>query len=608
MRRGLTVLVVVVVAAISLAAGIDALRGESAPEPAAQNETPSASTTEPEGPTNYMPLEDEIAGTLYYTDESCELQAIELPSQTPVETPGWDECRFVLSPSEQRVSGAGSGWDPYSDPNVGRLYQSEQGRIQVATNLGPDGEPFRGEAPAWRPDGALTYFADGAVREWPSGDVVLSQRDLVRALRTLPFDELATRYDRFWVREAAWLDGRRLAAILSADGPEGRVDMLAIYDGRELDAFTFDGPGGFSELRASPGGRYAAARSTGGRDADFVIIESGREVSTPRIVGYRALAWSPDERWVVIAAEGGVFVYRPGAPGPPELELDLDAHDLAWRGEARPPALASADAAREWLGEAGATGRLFVTQGPQTGCTLRALQFPDLTWAERPPGLPNPCRFALDASGSVLPGSLVPRPGRIESALCHQGAREWFDHSTLKARYPGACAPAWMPGRRADIRARRLALPSVMAGRGSRRLLSRSNVGKMLGRPSAIEEVAWVDDRRFWAVVRSGESAIVALMTTDGLVFSPSFTAETIEGLRVSATGMVAARADEGIVFFDTGGRRALTFPNGQAVAWAPGELIAAVATPRKILLVAPVSREVVTLPLAVKDLEWVVP
>ncbi len=97
-------------------------------------------------------------------------------------------------------------------------------------------------------------------------------------------------------------------------------------------------------------------------------------------------------------------------------------------------------------------------------------------------------------------------------------------------------------------------------------------------------------------------------MTTDGLVSAPSFTTQIIEGLRVSATGMVAARTDQGVVFFDSGGRRALTFPNGRAVAWAPGELIAAVATPNEILFVAPVSGEIVTLPLAVRDLEWVAP
>jgi hypothetical protein len=142
----------------------------------------------------------------------------------------------------------------------------------------------------------------------------------------------------------------------------------------------------------------------------------------------------------------------------------------------------------------------------------------------------------------------------------------------------------------------------------TRRLLSRDAVSRMLGRPSALEEVAWVDDERFWAVVRSGESATVALLTTDRLVSSPSFTTQTIEGLRVSASGMVAARTDQGIVFVDTGGRRALTFRNGQAVAWAPGEQIAAVATPNEVLFVAPLSSEVVTVPLAVRDLEWVVP
>ena len=40
---------------------------------------------------------------------------------------------------------------------------------------------------------------------------------------------------------------------------------------------------------------------------------------------------------------------------------------------------------------------------------------------------------------------------------------------------------------------------------------------------------------------------------------SPSFTTGMIEGLRVSSTGIVAAETDRGVVFFDNGGRRALT-------------------------------------------------
>jgi hypothetical protein len=138
--------------------------------------------------------------------------------------------------------------------------------------------------------------------------------------------------------------------------------------------------------------------------------------------------------------------------------------------------------------------------------------------------------------------------------------------------------------------------------------MSRGQLGELLGRPSALEEVAWVRNDQLWAAVRSGDSATLALLTRGQLAMSPSFTTRMIERLRVSSTGIVAAETDRGVVFFDNGGRRALTFPNGRAVTWALDEVIAAVATPQAVLLVAPISGEVVSLPLAVRDLEWVVP
>jgi hypothetical protein len=329
MRRGVTVLVVVVVAAIALVAGIDALRGESDSEPAA--ETVSTSTTS-EGPTNYVPLEGEPGGTLYYTDASCELKAIELPTQTPVEAPGWDECRFVLSPSGQRASGAGSGWDPRSDPLIGRLFQSAAGLIEVATNLGPEGVPFRGTAPAWRPDGTLTYFAGGAVREWPSGDTILAQPELFRALRQATVPGFGG-FQHVRVREAAWLDDERPAAILSVEGPGGSWDVLTTFDDGGIQEAFVEPPGAFSGLRASPTGRYIAA----GRNGKFFLAEPGRGSlsNLGTISGYRTSAFSPDERWVAVANERGVFILRPGATGRPELHLELDAHDLAWRGVSR---------------------------------------------------------------------------------------------------------------------------------------------------------------------------------------------------------------------------------------------------------------------------------
>src|SRR5262245_29366194 len=140
MRMKATWLVVGVVAAIAVAAGVDALRGEPAksgqPQGTTEAEQPSASTTsaEPEAP-----APDGLAGgLLYYTGADCSLRAAELPEGAAVEAPNWDECDFALSPDARRVAGAGSGWDPHSDPRRGRLFESADGTIQVSTNGGPE--------------------------------------------------------------------------------------------------------------------------------------------------------------------------------------------------------------------------------------------------------------------------------------------------------------------------------------------------------------------------------------------------------------------------------------------------------------------------------------
>ncbi len=320
----------------------------------------------------------------------------------------------------------------------------------------------------------------------------------------------------------------------------------------------------------------------------------------PSVAGYRTIAWSPDEQWVAVAAEQGVFVFRPGVGEPPELELDLDAQDLDWRGGAGPPPLTDVDEAREWL-DGLATGRLLVTL---PGCRLRALRLPDLVWEEEP-DVPAPCRFTVDADGAVLAESVsAPAAGDL-TASCEGPDLHVYQDRGFRARLPSACGPAWMEdGTLTFIRDGGL----WRGVEDARRLLSREQVSAIVRRPSALEEVAWVDDERFWAVVRSGGSSILALMTAERLVFTPSFTSRAIEGLHVSSSSMVAARSDQGVVIFDSAGRRALTFLNGKAVAWEPGELIAAVATPSEILFVAPVSREVVSVPLAVSDLEWVIP
>jgi hypothetical protein len=443
------------------------------------------------------------------------------------------------------------------------------------------------------------------LRTWPAGNVLLSQRDLVRAMQRQPIRALRDRYRRFRMREAAWLDDRRLAAIVSADaGATGDEDILAIYEGKRLAEIYFDEPGGLSGLRTSPTGRYVATDTSGRRGpGDFLLVEVGRGlVDTIGITGYRAIAWSPDEEHIAVAADGGIFVFRPGVLGPPDVELDLNARDLDWRGEVGPPPLDDADEVRNWLGRVGGTGRLFVTV---PGCRLRALRLPDLVWDEEPDA-PAPCRFTLTPKDAPLDQGVSVSPTGDLRATCEGDVLRVFENDGFRAELPDACGPAWMgDGTLTFVRNGGL----WQGIEDAHQLVSREQVGEILGRPSALEEVAWLDDERFWAVVRSGGGAIVALLSTaNSLAFSPSFTSRMIEGLQVSASGMVAARTDQGVVFFDSGGRRALTFPNGQAVAWAPGELFAAVATPTEILFVAPVSREVLSLPLEVRDLEWVVP
>ena len=186
MRRGGTTLVVLVVAAIALAASYDALRGEDEPQPAAETAPPPAPPTttlaDPRGGAGLPPTRSAGRCTTR-TRAASSGRSRCVPDEPAVEPPNWDECRFVLSPDGRRVSGAGSGWAPRAGTLFGRLFQSEDGTIQVSNDDGPEGAPFAGTAPAWRPDGTLTYFADGAVREWPSGDVVLSQRALRAVLR-----------------------------------------------------------------------------------------------------------------------------------------------------------------------------------------------------------------------------------------------------------------------------------------------------------------------------------------------------------------------------------------------------------------------------------------
>lgn len=302
-----------------------------------------------------------------------------------------------------------------------------------------------------------------------------------------------------------------------------------------------------------------------------------------------------------IALAAGIDALRDGSDSEPAAQTEAEPPTVPTPADVEAPALAAADEVRDWLGRVGGTGCLFVTL---PGCIIRALRVPSLEFEEEP-NVRAPCNFSLDASGGVLANDVSAAPIGEPTAVCEDGGLNVFQDGGFRTRLTNACAPAWMGdgtltflrngglwhgiedarqlvSREASGRARRPPVRTRRDRLGRRRaLLGGRAFRRELGRGA-------VDDRpaRLLALVHDDDDRRPAR-----------------ERLRHGG------RTDRpGVVFFDTGGQRALTFPNGEAVSWAPGELFAAVATPDEMLFVAPLSREVVTLPLAVRDLEWAVP
>jgi hypothetical protein len=595
-----TWLVGIAVTVIAVAAIADALRGHAQPTAASEPAPTTSASTEPQADARPV-AGGPPAGVLYYTDDDCTLRAARLPTLQGLPAPAWHGCRFVLSPDATSVSKPPSGWDPVGD----FLFRVDKGRVVVTSGNEPYGDTVAGTAAAWRPDATLTYVTEGTVREWPSGRVLLSQDDLAEAVRAHPDVPDHGHVLPTTIRELAWLDAEHPVVILEGSISGPRQSLLAIFEGRRLVGMHFEDGAWLSGLRVSPRGGFIGLRAG---DAFLLLNARGDTLPAPPLTPYRAVSWSADDSWIAAATDRETVIFRAGEQSV-ERRLPLVARDLTWRASSDPSPLAEDPEARAGLADLGAAGRLFVTLPDTGGCILRAIELPSLAWAETPPGLPNACRFGLDEDGAVLVDGTVPEPegGRRTAACARSRGVTTVTENEIVYTFRG-CSPAWTPdGRLTFIRNGELFLRG--SGLAQQRLLSRQALGELFGRPSALEEIAWLDDERFWAVVRSGETASVALLSTaSDVAFSPSFTANTIEGLRVSASGMVAARTDRGVVLLDSGGRRKLTFPDGRAVAWAPGELLAAVATPTEVLFVAPVSREVVPLSLEVSDLEWVVP
>lgn len=275
MRRTATWLLLGAVAALGVAAVVDALRGDG------ERVVAEPSTTTIPGLADQPELavrqlrEAGVEGVLTYSDEDCRLHAVSLPDLEPVRAPSFEMCR------------------PLTD----------SGGLGVA-------------------DGSVVWagLGLGVIQE------VISQEQLSRAIRDEAYDSGAA----FQAVHAVALGGERYIVLAeSTDGSEERV--VAGFEDEEL---LFVHPeslvGGARLIRPSPAGEFYALL---GSDplGDRVYDRDGRGIGIPAgISGTRSVAWSPDDRWTAVVTEAGIYVFPSERRPQRVVRIPLAVQDLDW--------------------------------------------------------------------------------------------------------------------------------------------------------------------------------------------------------------------------------------------------------------------------------------
>jgi hypothetical protein len=261
-------------------------------------------------------LRDEhVTGVLYFVDRACKLHALGLPALTAAPAPANGGCRALVSPAP-----APPGWSlwPRNTPLAARC---EGDDVIVTPTVGPSLPMVGGCAPAWSPDGAMTFVRRGAVVQFPRtgrAEVVRSRDELTRAIDRIPGLHGPTGWSADHV---AWLGPSRLAVVAVALPSRS---VLVILSGQRVVSFRGSIPRTVTELRASPRGNYLVL----GTPRGVQVYRARTPGLTPlrRLGKAAAIAWSSDERWLALAGPDGVVLRGPGS----EVALPVAAVDLAW--------------------------------------------------------------------------------------------------------------------------------------------------------------------------------------------------------------------------------------------------------------------------------------
>jgi hypothetical protein len=276
-----------ILAALALA---DALRPNDDAQPAAGQATTSPTTTRPEPPTLLATLRNEaISGFVLYSDQDCRLHSLLLPRMVDDVVRSEDggdvfRCRFDVV-GGRLVSG----------------HSSAAGKLAVR-------------------DGQIV-----------SGDrVVLTHADLVRAARRHPN---VAGYDRsialhISVDQLASFGWREpvVAMTISARYLKPQY-LIAFFDGHNIRALASSFRGPYRRLFTSDDGALIGAED------GTVITRTGRTIDPPQgLPTSRAIAFSPDDRWIVRVNEISTFLVAPPEGDQPGrvIRLPIRAQDLVW--------------------------------------------------------------------------------------------------------------------------------------------------------------------------------------------------------------------------------------------------------------------------------------
>lgn len=277
MGRLPTWLVVGAIGAIVALAAADALR----------------STGSSERRTAPRPTVEDLTGVLLVANAECTVQALRLPDLTPDEPSRRPDC-------------AGAVWSDDAS-----LVAECTGGVTAVHNQNRElVRRVRGCSPAWR--------ADGSVGVLDRGSLVLARSVFRPVVLMTPaelranLEELVEEPETYDFVAFDWIATSRFAAVVRG----GRLEeqALVVFTTDDQLELIMRGLGRLvSSVRVSPLGNYLVLTNNSPERGFSVLTRQGERVLLPRVPDGRALAWSPDEKWVALATPEEIVVARTGS-------------------------------------------------------------------------------------------------------------------------------------------------------------------------------------------------------------------------------------------------------------------------------------------------------